>query len=53
MHYEIRYRIHDGETRQACVLATNVSEAVAEISMLVPELKGHPNRIKSCIRIDL
>lgn len=51
MEYELRYRTDDGKQRTAVVPATNVSEAVHALLELVPALKGNPNRIKSCTRV--
>ena len=51
MEYELRYRLDDGKPRTAVVPATNVSEAVHSLLELVPALKGNPNRIKSCTRV--
>ena len=51
MEYELRYRLDDGKQRTAVVPATNVSEAVHALLELVPDLKGNPNRIKSCTRV--
>jgi len=51
MEYELRYRTDDGKQRTAVVPATNVSEAVHNLLELVPALKGNPNRIKSCTRV--
>jgi len=51
MEYELRYRLDDGKQRTAVVPATSVSEAVHALLELVPALKGNPNRIKSCTRV--
>ena len=51
MEYELRYRLDDGKPRTAVVPATTVSEAVHSLLELVPALKGNPNRIKSCTRV--
>lgn len=53
MEYELRYRMPDGKQRTAVVSANNVSEAVSALLELVPALKGNPNRIKSCTRVNL
>ena len=53
MEYELRYRMPDGKQRTAVVAANNVSEAVNALLELVPALKGNPNRIKSCTRVNL
>ena len=53
MEYELRYRLDDGKYRSQVVPANNTSEAVHALLELVPALKGNPNRIKSCTRVNL
>ena len=51
MEYELRYRTNEGKERTIVVSANNVTEAVHALLELLPTLKGNPNRIKSCTRV--
>lgn len=48
--YTVRYRNHDGNKVELCVLAEHVTEAIEVARSEIPSLKSFPHRIYSVVR---
>lgn len=48
--YTVRYRNHDGNKVELCVLAEHVTEAIEVARSEIPALKSFPHRIYSVVR---